>query len=182
MSAIIGMALFTQYYYWFPMIHFINLAVNPAVLVGIDSNLKIVKNYHLLSKAKPSLYGYPIEDTTTEKKKETKTETAVLSTHNRVRAKERKTGTVTLTEMAPQGGQSSKPSNSSFTELKPASDEKVPATDEGEKKEEKKVVEPKEEIIINPFRIIPRQRAVIEEIKDQDFEPIINGRLNGFVL
>ena len=165
MSAIIGMALFTQYYYWFPMIHFINLAVSPTMIYGLDSTLQIVKNYKMLSKAKPSLYGYPIKEVNKESEKVKKTEAAVLSTHSRVKAKGRKTNTNTA----------------NVVELKEAQGGAV-VEEEEKKKEENKEEEPLEEVLVNPIRVISRQRNVVFEIDGQDYMPIVSGRKNGFVM
>ncbi len=191
MSSIIGMCLFTQYYYWFPMIHFINLAVNPTMLIGLDNTMHPPKNYKVLSKSKPSIFGYPVEDKEKEKAKQVKTEVAVLSTHSRVKAKERKTGTVTMTDVKASGVKNKDSSN--IQELKDAPSGKIPTDEkneenkneekkEEEKKEEEKKEEPNEEIIENPIRILPKQKNVIEEIPDLDYSPIVKGRLNGFVM
>ena len=191
MTSIIGMCLFTQYYYWFPMIHFINLAVNPTMLIGLDNTMHPPKNYKVLSKSKPSIFGYPVEDKEKEKAKQVKTEVAVLSTHSRVKAKERKTGTVTMTDVKASGVKNKESSN--IQELKDAPSGKIPTDEkneenkneekkEEEKKEEEKKEEPNEEIIENPIRILPKQKNVIEEIADLDYSPIVKGRLNGFVM
>ena len=185
MTSIIGMCLFTQYYYWFPMIHFINLAVNPTMLIGLDNTMHPPKNYKVLSKSKPSIFGYPVEDKEKEKTKKVKTEVAVLSTHSRVKAKDRKT-TSTMNAIK----ESSSKMSQSSVELKPAPSGKIPTEEEKkeeekkeeEKKEEEKKEEPNEEILNNPIRILPKQKNVIEEILDQDYLPIVKGRLNGFVM
>merc|ERR1712025_1485443 len=78
MLGVVGMLVFTQYWYWFPLTHFLSLAFQPTALIGLNSNLDmpVVK---IRSGAKPSMFGYPpaIE----EKKKETneKVSTAILS-------------------------------------------------------------------------------------------------------
>ncbi len=61
MGFIVGMALFTQYYYKFPMIHFINLPVLACILYSVHSNLKIYTNYKIHSKAKPCVFGQTSE-------------------------------------------------------------------------------------------------------------------------
>ena len=43
-------------------------------------------------------------------------------------------------------------------------------------------VEPEEEELVNPIRILPLQRKVIHEINNSDFEPITHGRFNGFLM
>ena len=187
MRSIIGMCLFTQYYYWFPMIHMLNLSVCPTFLYNLDDKLKLPKNYKMLSKAKPSIFGYPKEEEKDTKKKEVKAEAAVLSTHTRNKAKAKKTGTMSMLDIKP--GSNIK---SSQLELNPAPSGKIPENEEKkdekekEKEEEIKIdtsnVEPDEEELENPIRILPLQRKVIKELDNNDFEPIIHGRYSGFVL
>ena len=185
MRSIIGMCLFTQYYYWFPMIHMLNLSVCPTFLYNLDDKLKLPKNYKMLSKAKPSIFGYPKEEEKDTKKKEVKAEAAVLSTHTRNKAKAKKTGTMSMLDIKP--GSNTK---SSQLELNPAPSGKIPENeekkDEKEKEEEIKIdtsnVEPDEEELENPIRILPLQRKVIKELDNNDFEPIIHGRYSGFVM
>ena len=186
MRSIIGMCLFTQYYYWFPMVHMLNLAVNPTFLFNLDDKLKIPINYKMLSKAKPSIFGYPKEEEKDQKKKEVKTETAVLSTYTRNKAKSKKTGTLSMVDMK-SGNLGGK---SSSIELKPAPSGKIPSNDKEEKKEENKEEEnkpeapkePEEEELVNPIRILPLQKKFIEELKNSDFEPITHGRYSGFLM
>ena len=201
MKSIIGMCLFTQYYYWFPMIHMLNLSVNPTFLFNLDDKLKLPINYKMLSKAKPSIFGYPKEEEKDEKKKELKAEAAVLSTHTRNKAKSKKTGTLSMIDMKSSNLQG----KTSSIELKPAPSGKLPTSDD--KKEEKKEetkdekkednkeekkdeeikidtskVEPEEEELVNPIRILPLQKKVISELNNNDFEPITHGRYSGFVM
>jgi hypothetical protein len=119
----------------------------------------------MLSKAKPSLYGYPIKEVNKESEKVKKTEAAVLSTHSRVKAKGRKTNTNTA----------------NVVELKEAQGGAV-VEEEEKKKEESKEEEPLEEVLVNPIRVISRQRNVVFEIDGQDYMPIVSGRKNGFVM
>src|SRR5690606_10826191 len=39
MGAIVGMAIFTQFWYWFPLIHFISLAFTPTAIIGLNKDL-----------------------------------------------------------------------------------------------------------------------------------------------
>ena len=181
MKSVIGMCLFTQYYYWFPMLHMLNLSVCPTFLFNLDDQLKIPKNYKMLSKAKPSIYGYPKEEEKDNKKKEVKAEAAVLSTHTRNKAKSKKTGTISLSEIT------SSNLKSSTVELKPAPSGKVPTNEEKPKDDEEikidlSKVEPEEEELENPIRILPLQKKVISELDKNDFEPMIHGRYSGFVM
>lgn len=170
MGSIVGMALFTQYYYWFPMIHFLNLAVHPTILYGVDSNMKLDKNFKILSKAKPSVFGYPKEVKIQEKATFQKTQAAVLSTHSRVKAKTKRTQTFT----------SLQPAESQVLADKPKEEDEKP-TEEKEKVVEE-VPEPEEEILSNPCRIVPRQISVIKHMENNDYVPLLGKRFNGFVM
>merc|ERR1719323_2064770 len=58
MLGVVGMMVFTQYWYWFPLTHFLSLAFQPTAVIGLNSNLDmpVIK---IRSAAKPSTYGYP---------------------------------------------------------------------------------------------------------------------------
>ena len=180
MKSIIGMCLFTQYYYWFPMIHMLNLSICPTFLYNIDDNLKLPKNYKMLSKAKPSIFAYLKEEEKDKKKKEVKAEAAVLSTHTRNKAKAKKTGTLSMVDI------NSSLKKKSSLELNPAPSGPIPNEDVDKKEEEIKIdmskVEPEEEELENPIRILPLQKKFMAEIDTNDFEPIIHGRYSGFVM
>jgi 26S proteasome regulatory subunit N2 len=180
MKSVIGMCLFTQYYYWFPMLHMLNLSVCPTFLFNLDDQLKIPKNYKMLSKAKPSIFGYPKEEEKDNKKKEVKAEAAVLSTHTRNKAKAKKTGTLSMVDI------NSSLKKKSSLELNPAPSGPIPNEDVDKKEEEVKIdmskVEPEEEELENPIRILPLQKKFMAEIDTNDFEPIIHGRYSGFVM
>merc|ERR1712130_581201 len=71
MLGVVGMLVFTQYWYWFPLSHFLSLAFQPTALIGLNSNLDMpVAQFK--SSAKPSMYGYTpnIEEKKKEDKKE----------------------------------------------------------------------------------------------------------------
>merc|ERR1712107_503208 len=42
MLGVVGMLIFTQYWYWFPLSHFLSLAFQPTAIIGPNSNLDIV--------------------------------------------------------------------------------------------------------------------------------------------
>lgn len=41
MPAIVGLALFTQFWYWFPLAHCASLAFTPTAIIGVDKDLKV---------------------------------------------------------------------------------------------------------------------------------------------
>jgi len=189
MAAIIGMALFTQYYYWFPMLHFINLAVEPVILFGVDSNLKIPKNFQVLSKEKPSIFGYPQEAKLEEKSQEKKLATAVLSTVGRAKAKSKRLGTSTsinaemfIDERSISNLAAGLDKEKAEKE-KEEKEEKEKAEKEKEEKEKAlKIEEPAEEFLSNPCRILTKQQNVISFVQNQDYKVLLSNRFNGFVM
>lgn len=41
-SAIVGMALFCQFWYWYPLAHCASLAFEPTGIIGLDGALKVI--------------------------------------------------------------------------------------------------------------------------------------------
>jgi len=60
MSAIVGMAVFTQYWYWFPLTHFLSLSFIPTAIIGVDQDLEIPE-FKFHSNTRPSMFDYPPE-------------------------------------------------------------------------------------------------------------------------
>jgi len=79
MAGIVGMAVFTQYWYWFPLTHFLSLSFTPTAIIAVDHNLNVPAfKYH--SATRPSLFDYPPEQEAKIEEAPKKVETAVLST------------------------------------------------------------------------------------------------------
>ncbi|KAF9015056.1 26S proteasome regulatory complex non-ATPase subcomplex Rpn2 Psmd1 subunit [Cyathus striatus] len=57
-SAIVGMVLFCQFWYWYPLAHCASLAFSPTGIMGLTGDLKAPK-FDFVSNAKPSLFAYP---------------------------------------------------------------------------------------------------------------------------
>lgn len=79
MQAIVGMAVFTQYWYWFPFTHFLSLSFVPTSVIGLDHELEIPSiNFHCATR--PSLFDYPPEQEVKMEEGPTLVTAAVLST------------------------------------------------------------------------------------------------------
>lgn len=99
-NAIIGMVMFTQYWYWYPCLNFLTLAMSPTALIGLNEDLKVPKSFEFVSNAKPSTFAYPeMLKKEVEEVKE-KVETAKLSTTAKV-AQRKKRGTTDSTSVKP---------------------------------------------------------------------------------
>ena len=79
MAGIVGMAVFTQYWYWFPLTHFLSLSFTPTAVIGLDQDLDVPR-FKFYSATRPSLFDYPPEQETKQEDAPEKVKTAVLST------------------------------------------------------------------------------------------------------
>lgn len=86
MTSVVGMAVFTQYWYWYPLSHFLSIAFQPSALIGVNADLLMPK-FAVDCRCRPSLFAYPPPVQERAKAEVGKTEKAVLSTT--ARAKER---------------------------------------------------------------------------------------------
>ncbi|RFU30351.1 hypothetical protein B7463_g5995, partial [Scytalidium lignicola] len=79
MAGIVGMAVFTQYWYWFPFTHFLSLSFTPTSMIALDHDLDIPSlKFHCATR--PSLFDYPPEQEVKADEAPTLIATAVLST------------------------------------------------------------------------------------------------------
>merc|ERR1711963_177216 len=83
----LSMLVFTQYWYWFPLSHFLSLAFTPSCVIGLNDNLDIPV-FKIKSNAKPSTYAYPAPLEEKKKEDKEKVATAVLSITAKQKKKE----------------------------------------------------------------------------------------------
>lgn len=79
MPGIVGMAIFTQYWYWFPFTHFLSLAFVPTSVIGLDHELEI-PSFKFHCATRPSLFDYPPEQEVKAEEGPALVTAAVLST------------------------------------------------------------------------------------------------------
>lgn len=79
MAGIVGMAVFTQYWYWFPLTHFLSLSFTPTSVIAVDHDLE-APSFKFHSATRPSLFDYPPEQEAKADEAPEKVKTAVLST------------------------------------------------------------------------------------------------------
>nr|CDI55816.1 probable RPN2-26S proteasome regulatory subunit [Melanopsichium pennsylvanicum 4] len=164
MPAIVGMALFTQFWYWFPLAHFSALAFTPTALIGLNRELR-VPEFEFVSEAKPSLFAYPTSYKPQAEKKVERVETAVLSTTAKAQARQKnKERERAQAEGGARGDAAMDLDESSAPATSAAKKEEDVAMDEdttnkvksgGKKKERKQ--EPKSEVLPNYSRVTPAQ-------------------------
>ncbi|XP_067617166.1 26S proteasome non-ATPase regulatory subunit 1 [Eurosta solidaginis] len=139
LQAVVGMLVFTQYWYWFPLAHSLSLAFTPTCIIGLNSDLKMPK-MEFKSNAKPSLYAYPapLEEKKSEERE--KVATAVLSIA--ARQKRREIADKKEEETKMDVDEDSKDAKKDKEDKKMEVDEKVERKEE--EKEDKKTKEEKE--------------------------------------
>ena len=79
MAGIVGMAVFTQYWYWFPFTHFLSLSFSPTSIIGLDHELEI-PDFKFHCAARQSLFDYPPEQEVKAEEGPALIATAILST------------------------------------------------------------------------------------------------------
>ncbi|KAI9782546.1 MAG: proteasome regulatory particle base subunit [Peltula sp. TS41687] len=79
MAGVVGMAVFTQYWYWFPLTHFLSLSFTPTSIIALDHDLEI-PTFKFQTASRASWYDYPPEQATKTDEAPEKVATAVLST------------------------------------------------------------------------------------------------------
>ncbi|KAF0686226.1 Aste57867_21931 [Aphanomyces stellatus] len=87
MSSVVGLALWAQHWFWYPLSHFLELSFQPTAVIGLNHDLKLPTGFSLVCGTKPSHFAYPKK---LEEKKEEKKElvaTAVLSTTAKAKAR-----------------------------------------------------------------------------------------------
>ncbi len=174
MRNIIGLALFTQYWFWYPYLHFLSMAFEPTAIIGLNENLKMPK-WSFTSNSKPSLFAYPPPMKPAQEKKTVKVgPTAELSLTAKAKAREQRKKRL-------------QDPNSNAMDVEPATPVETPTTEkkeEGEKKK-KKEKEPDFEGKENPARVTPSQLKFLAFDKDERYTPLkfaSSGADLGFVM
>jgi len=78
MPAIVGCAVFTHFWFWHPLLHFVSLALTPTATIGVNAQLQM-PTWRFKSAAPPAMFAYP-PPPAAAKKDEVKVVAAVLST------------------------------------------------------------------------------------------------------
>ncbi|KVH90966.1 26S proteasome regulatory complex, non-ATPase subcomplex, Rpn2/Psmd1 subunit [Cynara cardunculus var. scolymus] len=161
-TAVVGLAVFSQFWYWYPLIYFISLAFSPTALIGLNYDLKVPR-FEFLSHAKPSLFEYPRPTTVPTATSAVKLPTAVLSTSARAKARANKKEAEKANAEKLSGADSSAASGSGK------------GKSSGEKDADSM------QILTNPARVVPGQEKFIKFLEDSRYAPV-KAAASGFVL
>ncbi|KAK8579416.1 hypothetical protein V6N13_142625 [Hibiscus sabdariffa] len=182
-TAIVGLAVFSQFWYWYPLIYFVSLSFSPTAFIGLNYDLKVPK-FEFLSHAKPLLFEYPKPTTAPTTTSAVKLPTAVLSTSAKAKARAKKEA-----EQKANAEKSSGPE--SLAAAQNTGKGKSPIEKDGEAMqvdilpEKKAEPEPEPEltfeILTNPARVVPAQEKFIKFLEDSRYVPV-KPAPSGFVL
>ncbi|XP_066330212.1 26S proteasome non-ATPase regulatory subunit 1 homolog A-like [Miscanthus floridulus] len=164
LTAVVGLAIFTQFWYWYPLTYFISLAFSPTALIGVNSDLKVPK-FEFLSNAKPSLFDYPKPVTQQTVTASVKVPAAILSTYAKSKSRAKKEAESKAKEKAEDSSNAS-----TSMQVDGAAAEKKPPEPE-----------PTFQILTNPARVVPAQEKFIKFLEDSRYKPV-KAAPSGFVL
>ncbi|XP_061989894.1 26S proteasome non-ATPase regulatory subunit 1 homolog A [Rosa rugosa] len=176
-TAVVGLAVFSQFWYWYPLIYFLSLAFSPTAFIGLNYDLKVPK-FQFLSYAKPSLFEYPKPTTVATTTSAVKLPTAVLSTSakaTKARAKKEAADQKANPEKTNPGGETSSGKGKSSSEKDGDSMQVDSST---EKKSEPELAF---EFLTNPARVVPAQEEYIKFLEESRYVPVKLAP-SGFVL
>lgn len=174
-TSVIGLAIFTQYWYWYPLAYFLSLAFHPTVLIGLNGNLD-QPDFEITCDCKKSLFAYPVPVTEETSQVTTKIPTAVLSTTARAKERARQKEQEKKKTKVGQGP--------SVTENEP-SDSGAMEVDEPEpsRPQEKPQSEPDTHQLKNPARIVPNQEKLVRFMPKSRWAPIkVNAQAGTLIL
>ncbi|CAM0910956.1 unnamed protein product [Alopecurus aequalis] len=173
LTAVVGLAVFTQFWYWYPLTYFISLAFSPTAIIGLNADLQMPK-LEFLSNAKPSLFDYPKPTTQQTATAAVKLPTAILSTYAKAKSRAKKDAESKAQEKAEaaEGKAEAPASEDASTSMQvdgAAAEKKTPEP------------EPTFQILANPARVLPAQEKFIKFLEGSRYEPV-KVAPSGFVL
>mmetsp|Transcript_12367 Transcript_12367/g.39581 ORF Transcript_12367/g.39581 Transcript_12367/m.39581 type:complete len:421 (-) Transcript_12367:62-1324(-) len=86
--AIVGMLLWTQYWYWYPMMHMLSLSFAPTALIGVNAELDLPVNFEVDCDKDLKEFDYPKPLQEKKEKKQVRIKAAVLSTTAKAKARQ----------------------------------------------------------------------------------------------
>ncbi|ORZ21533.1 armadillo-type protein [Absidia repens] len=171
MPAIVGMAVFTQFWYWHPLTHMLSLSFTPTAIIGLNKNLQTPK-FEFISNAKPSLFAYPPALKPPSATVVEKVATAVLSTTAKAKARAKKSDKEKDDHMDVDKEQVKE------EEIKVDID----TTKDDPRRKNKKKREQTYDVLENLSRVVPAQLKQITFQDDSRYVPIKKGIVSGIVL
>ena len=157
-SAVVGMTLFTQFWFWYPLVHCISLSFTPTSLIGLDSEFRIPE-MKFISNAKKSTFDYVQMLKIPTKDPAERVATAVLSTTAKAQARHNK-------------AKKEKEGEETMMEVEESNKENENEEKEEKEKQNENVIEEDYEVKDNLTRVTPNQVPFITFSSDGRYTPI----------
>lgn len=169
MCAVVGMTVFLQYWYWYPLTHFLSLTFSPTCAIAINKDFKVPK-LQLDCNTRESLFSYPDPTRPPEKATLEKVATVKLSTTEKVKArKERKA--------MDKSGMGSSLVSMSASAVSVAEESFGESAVEPKSKEEAA-----SHLLRNPCRVLPAQARFVNFPSDCRYKPVVQGCVHGIIV
>ena len=165
-----GLALFAQYWFWYPLSYMLSLAIAPTAVICVNHELKMPK-MAVVSNVSPSRFAYPPPLSAKSAKVEAVATKAVLSTAAaRAKTRAKKEAEKKEAERKEGGG-----GEAAAAGAEAPVDMETDAPKEEKEAEKKAEPEPAFGTLQNPSRVVPQQERYIK-FEDGRYRPI---RLRG---
>ncbi|KAI9501991.1 proteasome regulatory particle base subunit [Coemansia spiralis] len=185
-----GMLLFIQFWYWFPLAHFLTLSFKPTALIAINKELQ-APNIETTCLSRKALYGYPPEIEQHVAQAPAKVATAVLSTTAKARrtvkkpAEEAEEGSADAQKKASSEDNDKMDTDSA---TKSQVDESSMDVDEGSNSNDPKALKKGRKpgndtfTVANLSRVLPYQQKHMKWPANCRYIPVKQGRVSGVLL
>jgi 26S proteasome regulatory subunit N2 len=177
-TAVVGLAVFAQHWYWYPLAHFLPLAFKPSASIGVDSTLRAPKDGLVVRvAARPSLFAYASAATSAEgQKAEVKVEKAVLSTTARAKERARQKKAEKAKKESGDAMEADGPAAAAAAKKEGGAEKKTEGGGEADKKDEKaKAPEPSFFDTPAPCRLVPAAARLATVVAGGRYEPVPRG-------
>jgi 26S proteasome regulatory subunit N2 len=165
MAGIVGMAVFTQYWYWFPFTHFLSLSFSPTSIIGLDHDLEI-PSFKFHCATRPSLFDYPPEQEVKTEEGPTLMATAILSTTAQAKRRAQKKERAQRRESMDLDPAPTTKSGSGSTDKMDIDDDKKKASEDGKEKKDSESSGDKETPVAVDAKKKPEKEKVGYEIEN----------------
>ncbi|KQJ95640.1 26S proteasome non-ATPase regulatory subunit 1 homolog A [Brachypodium distachyon] len=181
LTAVVGLAVFSQFWYWYPLTYFISLAFSPTAIIGVNSDLRMPK-LEFLSNAKPSLFDYPKPTSQQTATAAVQLPTAILSTYAKAKSRAAKKDAESKAQEKAEAVQEKAETAEGKAEAPTSEDASTSMQVDGAAPEKKAPEpEPTFQVLANPARVLPAQEKFIKFLEGSRYEPVKMAP-SGFIL
>lgn len=193
MRAIVGLAMFTQFWYWYPMVHFIGLSIKPSALICLNKDVKMPK-LRVQCDTPEGMYAYVPSGPPEKTKESTSAPKAVLSVTVKSMARALRKKKKNAEERKNNGQAEMKDNKSEELKKDMANeDDGKTAMEEGKSGKDGEATKRADAFVLeNPCRVLPAQEKYMSwdvtipdsegKIPTRRYDPMVRGRISGIVM